>query len=316
MKCKRCKKAEAEVSLRRHNAAFCRGCFLSFFENQVKRGIKEFHLLTYQDRILVCVSGGKDSLVLWDILLRLGYEADGMYIDLGIGGYSKKSKEKVQEFAAGIGRVPLIVDLGAEGMTIPDAHAHIRKKECSLCGTLKRHFFNAVARREGYDVVATGHNLDDEASRLLGNLVQWNREHIMKQSPLLPETSSGLVKKVKPLIRLTEYETACYALIKKIDYIMEECPLAEGATSLTYKDALNSLEEKIPGVKARFLLGFLDKGKEFLGEREVPGDTEESSLEGTLCRRCGEPSFMPLCSFCRIKEAMESTDLATKGGNG
>ncbi len=303
MRCKRCKREDAEVIMKRHNAAFCRYCFLTFFENQVKRAIKDFRLISPEERVLVCVSGGKDSLVLWEVLLRLGYRAEGMYIDLGIGEYSKESKEKVLRFAKAKGRTPLIVSLCDEGMEIPDLKKKVRKKECSICGTVKRHFFNSVARKGGYPVVATGHNLDDEGSRLLGNILQWNMQHLEKQSPLLEETESGLVRKVKPLIRVTEYETACYALIRKIDYIVSECPLAEGATSLIYKDALNTLEEKIAGIKSHFFFGFLKEGNKALtknrDDKRDPGVPDRS-----VCLSCGEPSFIDLCSYCRLKNEM------------
>ncbi|MDH3258873.1 MAG: adenine nucleotide alpha hydrolase family protein [Deltaproteobacteria bacterium] len=305
MKCRRCKKNEAEVVLRRHNAVFCRDCFLPFFENQVKRAISEFGLFSKEDRILVCVSGGKDSLVLWDILLRMGYKAEGMYIDLGIGDYSEQSGEKVKTFAVKRELEPIIVDLEGEGMGIPGVTGTLKKKECSLCGIVKRHFFNAVPKSLGHTVVATGHNLDDEASRLLGNFLHWNKKYIEKQHPLLRETQSGMVRKVKPLVRLTEYETACYALIREIDYMPYECPYSRGATSLVYKEALNSIEESVPGTKARFLFGLLGGELEGLGRKREERGAGGEDGEERKCSVCSEPSFTELCAYCRLKDEVE-----------
>ena len=93
--------------------------------------------------MLVCVSGGKDSLVLWDILMELGYDTEGLYIDLGIPGYSDRSREKVLAYAASRGKEPIVVDLGKEGVPIPDAARKSRKEECAVCGTVKRYFFNS-----------------------------------------------------------------------------------------------------------------------------------------------------------------------------
>jgi uncharacterized protein (TIGR00269 family) len=305
VKCRRCKKNEAEVVLRRHNAVFCRDCFLPFFENQVKRAISEFGLFSKEDRILVCVSGGKDSLVLWDILLRMGYQAEGMYIDLGIGDYSEQSGEMVKTFALKRGLEPIIVDLEGEGMGIPGVTGTLKKKECSLCGIVKRHFFNAVPRSLGHTVVATGHNLDDEASRLLGNFLHWNKKYIEKQHPLLRETESGMVRKVKPLVRLTEYETACYALIREIDYMPYECPYSRGATSLVYKEAMNSIEESVPGTKARFLFGLLGGELEGLGRKREERGAGGEDGEERKCSVCSEPSFTELCAYCRLKDEVE-----------
>lgn len=305
MQCRRCKKNEAEVTLRRHNAVFCRDCFLPFFENQVRRAIKEFRLFEKSDRVLVCVSGGKDSLVLWDILLRMGYRADGMYIDLGIGEYSQQSRKMVVDFGAKRGLDPIIVDLGVEGMDIPGVTSILRKKECSLCGIIKRSFFNSVPRKLGYSTVATGHNLDDEASRLLGNFLQWNTKYIEKHHPLLPETESGMVRKVKPLIRLTEYETTCYALLREIDYMLYDCPFSRGATSLVYKDALNTVEESMPGTKARFLFGLFSGELEAIARKRGEMSQEGTRGDDSKCASCGEPSFVELCTYCRLKDEVE-----------
>src|SRR2546421_1389706 len=83
-KCKRCK-APAVIEVRRHNAAFCQPCFEHHVVEQVKRAIKSKDMLGAGDRVLVAISGGKDSLALWDVLLQLEYRAGGLYLGLGIG---------------------------------------------------------------------------------------------------------------------------------------------------------------------------------------------------------------------------------------
>jgi len=156
MKCKRCRRAEAAVDLPSHHAAFCPDCFFLFFRRQVTEGIRKLRLLAPGDRVLVCVSGGKDSLVLWDVLMDEGYETEGLYIDLGIDGYSDRSKEKVLAYAASRGKTPIVVELAKEGIPIPEAARCVRMQECSVCGTVKRYFFNRVAAEGKFTVVATG----------------------------------------------------------------------------------------------------------------------------------------------------------------
>ena len=63
MKCRTCR-GPAVVDVRRHNAAFCRDHFFQHCEEQVRRAIASHHMLTSNDRVLVAVSGGKDSLAL------------------------------------------------------------------------------------------------------------------------------------------------------------------------------------------------------------------------------------------------------------
>lgn len=74
MNCTKCK-TKAVLKLPRHNAAFCKSCLNSFTQDQVVRAIKSQEMFKKDDRILVAVSGGKDSLALWDLLMKLGYKA-------------------------------------------------------------------------------------------------------------------------------------------------------------------------------------------------------------------------------------------------
>ena len=256
MKCKKCP-SKAVIDLSRHNAAFCKSCFTEFVHNQVIRAIKSQDMFGIKDRILVAVSGGKDSLVLWAILLKLGFQADALYVNLGIGTYSKASYHKViqfeQQVASSYHRKLLVHHVEEEaGAGIKDLSDLLRRPTCSACGTVKRYQFNKAAVDHDYDVMATGHNLDDEAARLLGNVLHWQEDYLDKQSPTLPASVEGFAKKVKPLYRLTEREIAAYAVLHGIDYIVEECPMAKGAKTILYKEVLNTLETASPGTKQSF----------------------------------------------------------------
>src|SRR2546422_1301080 len=189
MKCRRCG-ARAEVQLRAHNTAFCRPCYLFFFRRQVERAIDAQRMLVAGERILVAVSGGKDSLALWDILADLGHDTTGLYLGLGIGEYSDRSREKVEQFAAARGLPLRVVALEDEaaGLAVPAVAAATRRPPCSACGTMKRHYFDAAALEGGFDVLVTGHNLDDEAARLMGNVLRWQTDHLARQRPGPPAT--------------------------------------------------------------------------------------------------------------------------------
>ena len=301
MTCRRCK-APAVVEVRRHNAAFCRACFVRHIHEQVRRAIDAFDMLDTEDRILVAVSGGKDSLALWDVLLELGFRADGLYLGLGIGGYSDRSRDLVRAFAVERAAALHEVDLEADyGFDVPTAGKRGSRSTCAVCGLSKRYVFNRAARDLGYDVIATGHNLDDEAATLLGNTLRWQTEYISRQSPVLP-AEEGLARKVKPLYRLSELETAAYAFLRGIDYIVEECPLVAGNTQLRYKEALNQLEATSPGTKAQFFLGYL--------ERAAPLFAGQDDATLTPCERCGQPTTGRFCAFCRAQAQILGERLA------
>jgi uncharacterized protein (TIGR00269 family) len=291
--CRRCR-GPAVIELRRHNAAFCEPCFVRYLREQVKRAIEDFDMFDERDRILVAVSGGKDSLALWDVLLDLGYLATGLYLGLGIGEYSERSGRVAKAFADARGADLIHVDLrDSQGFDIPTAGDRGSRSTCSVCGLSKRYVFNRAALEHGFDVVATGHNLDDEAATLLGNTLRWQTEYIGRQHPSLP-AREGLVRKVKPLHRVAERETAAYAFLRGIDYVVEECPLVAGNTQLRYKDAMNRLESDSPGTKSAFYLGYLDRGVDRFRD-------DEAAAALTGCQRCGQPTTGRFCAFCRAR---------------
>jgi tRNA-5-methyluridine54 2-sulfurtransferase len=294
MRCRRCG-AKAVIKMPRHNTAFCGPCLDHYVMSQVKRAIRDHSMFAHADRILVAVSGGKDSLVLWDVLSRLGFETAGLHIQQGIGDYSDRSHRATEAFAEAR-RLPLILHSlqENEGAGVLEMSELSHRSACSACGVVKRYQFNKIALDQGYDILATGHNLDDEAARLMGNLLHWQDEYLSKQSPSLPRTQPNLVKKVKPLYRLTEREISAYAVLRRIEYEIEECPMSAGSKMLAYKDALNRLEAASPGTKQYFYLGFLERQ-----QPEAIARTDEKLVE---CQRCRQPTTAELCSYCRLMD--------------
>ncbi len=299
MKCKKCE-ATAVIKLPSYNISLCADHFVEFFERRVLGAIKRYKLLSPKERILVAVSGGKDSLNTWLALRKLGFNADGFHIDLGIGDYSRKSREKAEKFAQEIKGNLVIVELKDEvGYPLPSLIKRERRTACALCGLIKRYLMNREVLKGGYSAIATGHNLDDEAAVLLSNLLNWNTGYLTRQSPLLPSWHPKLAKKVKPLCEVSEKESAAYALINRIDYIHEECPYSRRATSLFYKDIINQIEWRSPGTKIRFYRQFITKGKHFFEEKHQ----EETLVD---CPECGLPTTHPPCAFCRLKSRIKA----------
>jgi len=293
MKCRVCR-GKAVIQVRRHNANFCQEHFIDHIHRQVERTIDDFKMFGPDHRLVLGVSGGKDSLALWHILTYVGYRVDGLYLQLGIGDYSSESLTLSQQFAAERGLKLEVVDLPSDfGFAVPEAAAASRRTPCSACGLSKRYVLNREAESRGYDVLVMGHNLDDEAATLFSNVLGWNVEYLGRQRPVLPATDGGLCRKVKPLIRVAERETAAYAVLNGIDYEVEECPLAAGNTINRYKEWLNRLEEQSPGIKANFLFGFLERGSVHFSDAE--------DVELVSCSNCGQPTTGELCAFCRLQ---------------
>ncbi|GAB4477967.1 MAG: TIGR00269 family protein [Anaerolineales bacterium] len=313
MKCRKCNQ-KAVINMRQHKLALCTEHFPQWMVEQTQRFIEKYHMFSPTERVLVAVSGGKDSLSLWDILWQLGYAVDGVYIALGIDGgfgYSRQSQLLCEKFAAQRGLKLIVVDATQEvGLPIPQLAAVTQRgknKPCSVCGLTKRHILDRVAKEGNYDVLATGHNLDDEVAVLFGNTLNWNIGYLQRQSPVLPARHSGLVRKVKPLCRFYEREMAAYALVRGIEYIYEECPHAEGSTTIYYKNLLNQLEADRPGAKLSFYLAFLQAKEKGLFA-QTPADEGLGAAGETLhtCPSCGGPTTVEgLCAFCRMVEKVK-----------
>ncbi|WP_291320858.1 TIGR00269 family protein [Desulfonatronospira sp.] len=297
MKCTRCKKTAA-VALPRHNAGFCPECYGVFFSRQVEKAIKERELFSKEDKILIALSGGKDSLALARELQLLGYNIAGLHIDLAIPGSSVKARGHVERFCSDFGVDLHVLEMENEGMPIPEVRKKFNRPVCSVCGRIKRYYFNRFAMDNGFNVLATGHNLDDEAARLFSNVMRWDAAYLGAQGPDLPG-DQGFVRKVKPLYRVSEFETANYSFLAKIDYCYAPCPYSKGASFTFYKSLLDELENEQPGRKLSFYEGFLNRGRQAFARID-----QEDGEKLCPCPRCGYPTTGEICGICRIREIM------------
>jgi len=295
MKCKVCKRP-AVINLRAQNRGLCASCFDAYVLDRVEKTVKRFAMFTRKEKTLVAVSGGKDSLALWDILIRLGYDTTGLFVDVGIreGAYSRRSLDVMEAFARERG-LELIVESLEKwwGKGIEEIG---RRVLCPTCGMAKRYLTNRVAVDRGFDVLCTGHNLDDEVAVLLSNVLNWQVGYLTRQAPLLEAWHPKLSRKAKPLVLLTEKETALYMVLRGIGYMDDSCPHARGATTLFYKRLLSQVECRSPGTKQRFYTLFLKQKGLF----QETLQKERGALRG--CERCGQPTWEGLCAFCKMME--------------
>lgn len=299
MKCRVCRQP-AVIKVPRHNAAFCAVHYREHIHRQIERTIKKFRMFTHDDRVLIGVSGGKDSMALWKALLELGYQVQAVHLNNGFGEFSEKSESVVRSFAEAYD-APLEVFHFGElyGFSFHEALRVVKKPVCSLCGIFKRYSLNQLARELGCQVVVTGHNLDDETAFLMGNVLHWQLDYLKRQYPVL-EAEPGMVKKVKPAVRVTDKELRDYAEICGVDFVTEKCPHARGATSHFYKKVLEQLEDEYPGTKANFYFGFVDRLSPL-----VKGSGQDLQPD-SFCSECGYKTLLEgKCFVCTLKERIK-----------
>ncbi len=299
MKCRICKK-EASVKLKHYNLSLCEEHFYEFFEKRVRKAIGKFKMFSKEDKILVAVSGGKDSMVIWYVLKKLGYKAEGLFIRLGNGVMIDRTQEIIENFAKSIEGKLIVEDATKHlyGLSTFEAARILRRSTCSFCGMVKRYLMNKVAVEMEYDVLVTGHNLDDEASQLLGNILHWQKGYILRSWPVLEKTHEKFVKKVKPLVLNYEDDIRLYAEMKKIPFLKETCPFSIGATSKIYKKMLSTLEEEQRGAILSFYMGYVREKDKFFKE-------DEESVEIKSCEVCGYPTTSNICYFCRSRQKLK-----------
>src|SRR5262249_38089412 len=118
-----------------------------------------------------------------------------------------------------------------------------------------------------------------------------------RQSPALPSTHEKLARRVKPLFRLSELQNAAYAVLRGLDYIVDQCPLAKGASSLEPKEPPKRLGQAPPAPKPNILFGFLDKARSAF-EREEQVDLH-------ACASCGQVTTGTICAFCKLADLVK-----------
>jgi uncharacterized protein (TIGR00269 family) len=276
---------------------FCKGHFCRDIEERVQDTIKRFGLIPKDAKILVAISGGKDSQVLLSILTSLGYSTDALLIDEGITGYREYTVEDTKALCRRLRVTLKIVPFREEfGYTLDTMLKKKRHKPCTLCGTFRRHTLNKYA--QGYDVCATGHNLDDEAQVILMNIVSGQIDLLPRLGP-----RSGVVEhdkfvpRIKPLYLVSEKEVRLYAYVKGLRVSPKECPYVPQSFRGKLRDWLNTYENDHRGTKKSIIEWFLGNSE------DLRGTVRKNSIH--MCPKCGSHSNTGVCKACQLQAEVQ-----------
>jgi tRNA-5-methyluridine54 2-sulfurtransferase len=267
-------------------------------EKKVLGTIDKYYLFGKDEKVVVALSGGKDSSSILYILKKMGYNVSGLMIDLGLGDWSKTHNEKMKRFCEGIGVELTIVDLKKElGQGICFIKAVLKKQKnlsgCTVCGVIKRWILNRWAKKLGANKLVTGHNLDDEAQNVLMNFLKGNVLLGVGAGPMSGDAGiSGFVQRVKPLFFIPEHEILSYAKNKNFDILYDKCPCAFGTYRVETRGWTKNLSDK---EKLKMVNGFLKISSRL---------KVENKRDVCFCGKCGEPSRGSLCNACKIFECV------------
>jgi len=264
----------------------------------VKQTIKKYKLFSLKDKIVVALSGGKDSSTVAYLLKKFGYKFEGLYIDLGMKGYSDKCYEKILELCKELNIKLHVYEVQKElGGSMCYIRTSIQKentlKNCAICGVIKKWILNKKARELGFTKIVTGHNLDDEAQTVIVNFLKGSLELGANAGPFPGKiTDKKFVQRVKPLFFSPEKSVREYAIKNNIPFHPSSCPCAIDSMRIQTRKWLRDKPEKI---KLNVVNNFLEQSKNL-----QTNYSKDKILK--YCKKCGEPSRNELCRMCRLFE--------------
>lgn len=302
--CTKCGNPDVIIKRKASGQALCKDCFIESIEKKVIHTIKKENFIEKGDKVLVALSGGKDSVVTLEILNsyveRHIIELCAVTIDEGIVGYREDGVKIAKEHAKRLG-IPHKVVSFKDAFDI-DLDEIMKKEDhrgsCTYCGVFRRWLINRAAREFGATKIATGHNLDDETQAILMNYLEGNTENLAKIGPKTESKSDKFTVKIKPLREIPEKEIGLYALAKGLDIHLAGCPYAQESFRMEVSNILKDLTKDHPTIMYSTLKGF-DKIRPAI-RSEISHD-----YEFDRCERCGEPSSNRLCRACTFLKELD-----------
>lgn len=220
------------------------------------KAIKEFKLIEPNDKIAVCISGGKDSMLLAKLMQMLQKISDFPFELEFISmnpGYNQKNYKKIQENAKKIG-----IPIKFFDTNIFDVTASVGGNPCYLCARMRRgHLYNK-AKELGCNKIALGHHKSDVIETTLMAMLYSGQ--IQGMLPRLKSTNFEGMELIRPMFYVLEDDIIKWKDKNNLDFIACACKLTEGlkkgdnnSARLKVKNIIKELKNDIPDVEEHIL---------------------------------------------------------------
>ncbi|ABC56741.1 MULTISPECIES: TIGR00269 family protein [Methanosphaera] len=306
--CTQCGSKHVVIHRKYNGQKLCSKCFRKSIEKQVLRTIKKEKLVTKGDKVLVGLSGGKDSVALLKILNILKEKniitLEAVTIDEGISGYREEGIRIAKETAKALDIKHHIVSFKDKyNFTIDkimeaEAKCNDAQHACTYCGVFRRQIFNQVARDVNATKLATGHNLDDETQSIVMNYLEGNVNNMVRIGYKTLSQDKRFTQKIKPLRKIPEKEIGLYVLESGFEVHFDGCPYAHESFRMEIGDFIRETTLKHPTIMYSILNGF-EKIKPAIKKEYMANHTGKPN--GT-CKKCGEPASQDICKSCKFLE--------------
>lgn len=300
--CDKCGNPQIIIKRKHSGQMLCQECFIETIQDKVLKNIRRQKLMEKGDKVLVALSGGKDSVMLLDILnilrKRKIIEIVAVTIDEGISGYRGDGVDIAVQNTEKIGVKHRIVSFEDYiGCTLDEIMSSSEDRNaCTYCGVFRRWILNQVAKEEEATKIATGHNLDDETQSIIMNYLEGNIQNLTRIGVRSESSYPGFTVKVKPLREIPEKETALYVLARDLPVHLAGCPYAGDSFRRKIGSFIKEISQEHPTIMYSTLRGF-DKIKPVL-KREF-----SRKVSMGVCVECGEPAAGKLCKACTFQKA-------------
>ena len=281
MDCTKCGNPNVIIKKEQSGQYLCKDCFIESIEKKVIKTIRKEKLLDKGDKVLVALSGGKDSVTTLEILNSFRemniVDLCAVTVDEGIDNYRQDGVDIAIRHAERLGIEHKIVSLkDSYGITLDEIMKKPNHKgSCSYCGVFRRTIINKAAREMGATKIATGHNLDDEVQAIMMNYLEGNMDNLTKLGAKTESKAKEFTVKIKPLREIPEREIGLYVVAKDLEVHFASCPYAQQSFRGEVSEVINQLNESHPTIKYSTLRGY-DKKAKLLKDKNRKADAFET----------------------------------------